>query len=38
VNVWRSRYAEAGIAGLADLTRPGRDHYGHPGLRRRPWG
>jgi transposase len=24
VNVWRSRYAEAGMAGLADVDRPGR--------------
>jgi transposase len=24
VNLWRSRYAEAGLAGLADLDRPGR--------------
>ena len=24
VNLWRSRYAEAGIAGLADESRPGR--------------
>ena len=28
VNLWRSRYAEAGLAGLVDVDRPGRTHDG----------
>ena len=31
VNLWRARYAERGLAGLAEEQRPGRPRHGGPG-------